>query len=58
VHTLADFEALWEVLTPRNRQRLVRALVEEVVVNERAGEVTVRLAGLSQRIGNDARIAV
>ena len=58
VQTLTEFDALWDVFTPRNRQRLVRALVEEVVVDERAGEVMVRLVDLSQRMGDDAAIAV
>ena len=51
VQTLAELDALWEVYTPKNRQRLVRALVDEVVVDVRAGEVMVRLIDLSQRMG-------
>ena len=58
VQTLAEFDVLWDVFTPRNRQRLVRALVEEVVVDERAGEVMVRLVDLSHKVGADAGIAV
>ncbi len=58
VQTLAEFDALWEVFTPRNRQRLVQALVDEVVVDERVGEVMVRLVDLNQRMGDDAGIAV
>jgi DNA invertase Pin-like site-specific DNA recombinase len=48
--TLMNFDSLWDAFTPRNRQRLVRALVEEVIVDERAGEVTVKLANLEQRM--------
>jgi hypothetical protein len=44
--TLSDFDPLWELLTPQNRQRLVRALVEEVVVHEQDGKVLIRLADL------------
>jgi hypothetical protein len=54
VETLSEFESLWEVFTPRNRQRLVRILVEEVVVDEREGEVRVRLTDLEERVERDA----
>lgn len=54
VETLTEFESLWEVFTPRNRQRLVRILVEEVVVDERVGKVRVRLTDLDVRRGSDA----
>lgn len=47
METLRDFDGLWEVLTPRNRQRLVCALVEEVTVDEQNGRVIVRLVDLS-----------
>jgi len=58
VQTLSNFESLWDAFTPRNRQRLVRALVEEVVVDERAGEVTVRLADLERGMREDVGTAV
>lgn len=48
--TLEDFEGLWEVLTPVNRQRLVRTLVEEVIVDEARGEVVVRLVDLKHEM--------
>ena len=51
VTTLGDFEALWEVFTPLNRQRLVRTLVEEVIVDEARSEVVVRLADLKHEKG-------
>lgn len=40
------FDQRWEIFTPENRRKLVRALVEEVRVDEEAGRVTVRLASL------------
>ncbi len=38
---LADFDAVWDVLTPENRLRLVRAVVQRVEVNEPENEVKV-----------------
>jgi hypothetical protein len=50
IHWVLDaierFDERWEVFTPENRRKLVRALVEEVRVDEEAGQVTVRLASL------------
>jgi hypothetical protein len=46
---LGDFEGLWELLTPRNRQRLLAGLVEEIVVDEGAGELRITLAKLERR---------
>lgn len=43
---LERFDQRWEIFTPENRRKLVRALVEEVRVDEDAGQVTVRLASL------------
>ena len=40
---LDDFAALWKVMTPPNRYRLVHALVHEVVVDEPTGEITATL---------------
>ena len=45
---LRDLDAVWDVLTPDNRQRLVRAVVEQVVVDEPAGAVEIRLANLEE----------
>ena len=58
VRTLSEFEPLWEVFTPRNRQRLVKALVEDVIVDESEGKVRVRLADLGQRMNKHAGIEV
>lgn len=44
--TLADFDLVWEHLTPLNRQRLVRALVQEVHVDAAAGTITATLVDL------------
>jgi len=43
ISVLRDFDAIWEVMTPENRYRLVHALVQEVIVDEKAGSVTARL---------------
>jgi DNA invertase Pin-like site-specific DNA recombinase len=43
---LSDFAALWELMTPLNRQRLVAAIVDRVDVNEAAGQMTVKLAAM------------
>jgi len=37
---------LWEVLMPSSRQRLIRLLVEEAVVDQRSGQLRVRLRDL------------
>jgi site-specific DNA recombinase len=42
---LADFGSVWDVLTPQNQGRLVRALVEEVEVDEPSNRVRVCLTG-------------
>lgn len=41
--TFPGFTELWEVLNLRNRQRLIRMLVEEVVVEEAEGLLRIRL---------------
>jgi Recombinase zinc beta ribbon domain len=50
---LADFEAIWDVLTPENRGRLVRAVVQSIEVDEPANRVKVFILessdGLSTR---------
>jgi hypothetical protein len=46
VQALADFDAVWDVLTTENRVRLVRALVRKVAVDEPSGAVTAVLADL------------
>lgn len=43
---LTDFDKVWDVLTPENRGRLVRAVVQRVEVNETTNEVTVMLTDL------------
>ncbi|MFT3838948.1 MAG: recombinase family protein [Myxococcaceae bacterium] len=48
---LADFDKVWDVLTPENRGRLLRAVVQRVEVDEPAGKVSVVIAefGLPER---------
>lgn len=48
VRTLSDFDRVWAVMTPENRGRLVDALVDGVVVDDRTGAVSVHLAVLSR----------
>ncbi len=43
---LANFYSIWDVLTPANRVRLVRAIVERVDVDEPKNEVRVFLTDL------------
>jgi len=40
--------ALWETLTPRNRQRLIHLLVEEVELDELQGKVSLRFRDLEE----------
>jgi hypothetical protein len=44
---LSEFDSVWDVLTPENRGRLLRAVVERVEVNERANQVSVFITDLS-----------
>ena len=44
---LADFDSIWDVLTPQNRGRLVRAVVEAVEVDESANRVKIFILDLS-----------
>lgn len=45
--TLAEFDAVWEVLTPENQARLVRAVVDRGVVDEATGSVKMHVADLA-----------
>jgi hypothetical protein len=47
---LADFDAVWDVLTPENRGRLLRAIVQRVEVNEPGNQVAVVLADLGAEV--------
>jgi site-specific DNA recombinase len=47
---LADFEAIWDVLTPENRCRLLRAVVQSVEVDEPANRVKVFIVDLSDSL--------
>ena len=44
--TLSHFDAVWEAMIPQNRKRLLCAVVDEVLVDESSGEVTVKLANI------------
>ncbi len=43
---LRDFGGLWEAMTPENRVRLVRAVVDRVEVDEEAGTIDAHLVSL------------
>ena len=47
---LTDFHRVWDVLTPENRARLLRVVVERIELDEPANEVRVFLADLSAGI--------
>ncbi|MCC7386343.1 MAG: recombinase zinc beta ribbon domain-containing protein [Deltaproteobacteria bacterium] len=44
---LTDFDKVWDVLTPENRSRLLRAVVQRVEVDEPANKVSVHITDLS-----------
>ena len=52
--TLAAFDRLWETLTEDNRARLVRCLVERVVVNEAANALRIELIDHTSEIDDAA----
>ena len=45
---LADFDAVWDVLTPQNRGRLLRAVIQSVEIDEPANRVKVFMVDLSE----------
>jgi site-specific DNA recombinase len=47
---LADFDAIWGVLTPENRGRLLRAVIQSVEVDEPANRVRVFIVDLGDRL--------
>ena len=49
---LADFTSVWDVLTPENRGRLLRAVIQSVEVDEPANQVKVVLADLGAGISS------
>ncbi len=44
---LSDFDKVWDVLTPENRVRVLRTMVERVEVNEPANQVSVFITDLA-----------
>lgn len=51
---LTDFGGIWDVLTPENRGRLMRAVIQRVEVNEPANQVSVFLADLGADVPAEA----
>lgn len=47
---LADFNTCWDVLTPENRGRLIRALVHRIEVDEPAKRVEMHVASLAAEV--------
>jgi site-specific DNA recombinase len=54
---LAEFHQIWDVLTPENRGRLVRAVIRRVEVDEPANQVQVFLVDLSAELPDAAAAA-
>jgi site-specific DNA recombinase len=54
---LAEFHQIWDVLTPENRGRLVRAVIQRVEVDEPANQVQVFLVDLSAELPDAAAAA-
>jgi hypothetical protein len=48
---LGNFPFVWEAMSTANRGRLLRALVERVVINESGGKVEIHLANLDEVAG-------
>jgi site-specific DNA recombinase len=55
---LADFNTCWDVLTPENRGRLIRALVHSIEVDEPANRVEMHVASLATEVPRRAVAAV
>ena len=51
---LTDFDGVWDVLTPENRGRLLRAVIQRVEVNEPSNRVSVFLADLGAEVPVEA----
>jgi len=49
---LREFDAVWDAMTPENRNRLVHALVREVVYNDQAGDIRVELVDVRDPVGS------
>jgi DNA invertase Pin-like site-specific DNA recombinase len=52
---LADFDKVWDALSPGNRVRMVRAIVERVEVDEPSGDVRAFLTDLGADVEKAAR---
>lgn len=51
---LRDWDRLWALLTPHNRQRLVRAVVREIRIDEPTGLIEIDLIDFAARSQEDA----
>jgi hypothetical protein len=45
-NALRNLDRVWDVLTPQNRGRLLRALIERVTLDRASGNVAIHLANL------------
>lgn len=54
---LANFNTCWDVLTPENRGRLIRALVHRIEVDEPANQVEMHVASLAAEVPAHAAAA-
>lgn len=54
---LAEFQQIWDVLTPENRGRLLRAVIRRVEVDEPANQVKVFLIDLGAEVPEAATMA-
>jgi DNA invertase Pin-like site-specific DNA recombinase len=52
---LTEFDSVWDVLTPENRGRLLRAVVQRVEVNEPANQVSVFITDLGTELPGASR---
>jgi hypothetical protein len=49
---LSEFDAVWDAMIPENRNRLVHALVREVVYNDETGDIRVAMADVRDPVGS------
>jgi len=43
IDIMARFDSTWEALTPENKRRLLRAVVKEIIIDEPAGQVEMKI---------------
>jgi DNA invertase Pin-like site-specific DNA recombinase len=54
---LTEFDKVWDVLTPENRGRLLRSVIQRVEVDEPAGKVDVHIAQLGFESAEQREVA-